>query len=249
MLVGTANFIPEKKKHFSSSCVSPQVCEVSKQIFDPGGTGTTSTHCLTQLSLPTLSKGTIHTHVNTHKLYTLQSVKMPLHCGAIEHHQSMSTESACFRHWQAKIVIISEKTEKESSSPFAWSGLFVIVSKRDISGPDLFSFRPSGFPVREILQTPPPHSRHWREVQVSDLQEGLQDRALPQAAHAHPLRSDRLSESSRLVPLRLFFCIKTFSQATGQLCVSLVRPTSQFGSFLLSHRTVLLWQKKDLILK
>lgn len=33
---------------------------MSKQIFDPGGAGTTSAHGLTQLSLPTLSKGTVH---------------------------------------------------------------------------------------------------------------------------------------------------------------------------------------------
>lgn len=29
--------------------------------------------------------------------------------------------------------------------------------------------------MREILQTPPPHSRRWREVQVPDLQEAFQD--------------------------------------------------------------------------
>lgn len=40
----------------------PQVCEVSEQILYPGGSRTASTHSLTQLSLPTLSKGTeVHT--------------------------------------------------------------------------------------------------------------------------------------------------------------------------------------------
>lgn len=43
------------------------MCEMSKQIFYPGGTGTASTDSLTQLSLPALSKGTKHT------LYTLTS--------------------------------------------------------------------------------------------------------------------------------------------------------------------------------
>ncbi|TMS15876.1 Zinc finger protein 341 [Larimichthys crocea] len=47
-----------------------KVCEVSKQIFHPGGTGTTPTDGHTQLSLPTLSEGTTHTEVNTHELYT-----------------------------------------------------------------------------------------------------------------------------------------------------------------------------------
>lgn len=51
------------------------------------------------------------------------------------------------------------------------------------------SRRPPGFPVRAILQAPPPHARHRWALQVSDLQEGLQARALPQAALAHPLRS------------------------------------------------------------
>lgn len=42
--------------------ISHQVCEVSEQIFYPGGPGTTSADCLTQLPLSTLSKGKIHTN-------------------------------------------------------------------------------------------------------------------------------------------------------------------------------------------
>lgn len=47
----------------------PKVCEVSKQILYPGGSGTASAHSLTQLSLPTLSKGTeVHTRCT---MYTI----------------------------------------------------------------------------------------------------------------------------------------------------------------------------------
>lgn len=75
---------------------------------------------------------------------------------------------------------------------FISSGLRCFMWHFKTSVFDLFSLWPSGFPMWEILQTPPPHSRHWREVQVSDLQEGLQDRALPQTAHTNSLRSERL---------------------------------------------------------
>lgn len=41
---------------------------MSEQVFYPGGTGATSADGLTQLPLPTLSKGTTHTDVDTCKL-------------------------------------------------------------------------------------------------------------------------------------------------------------------------------------
>lgn len=42
-----------------------QVCEMSKQIFYPGGAGAASTDSFSQLSLPTLSEGTANTDKNT----------------------------------------------------------------------------------------------------------------------------------------------------------------------------------------
>lgn len=64
-------------------CISFQVCEMSKQIFYPGSTGTASTDSFTQLSLPTLSEGTANTDMNTRKSCNLKlnnygSLKAPM---------------------------------------------------------------------------------------------------------------------------------------------------------------------------
>lgn len=126
-----------------------------------------------------------------HLLTATHSFPCP-HCQKVLHTLKW-THMNCTLLVSVKLPSCKEPTRvslQSSQVPHAWYLGFCFCL------PDLLSFWSSGFSVREVLQTSPPHSRHRGEVQVSDLQEGLQDGALPQTAHTYSLRSETFTKQS-----------------------------------------------------